>query len=76
MLPNSIRVECSSAFSAGNQILIGWRRNFEFGVLINVLIIIIDFQWGIGVAILSFFLLDIMLSNHGRLSACFLMGNQ
>ena len=76
MLSNSVRVECSSALSTGNQVLIGLRWDFKFGVLVNVLKIIIDLEGDIGIAIFSFFLLNIRLSDHGLFSTSLLMGNQ
>jgi hypothetical protein len=76
MFSNSIRVECSSTLSAGNQSLVGLRLNFKFGIFVNVLKIIIYLEWDIGIAIFSFFLFDIRFSDHGLFGASFLMGNQ
>ncbi len=56
--------------------MIGLRWDFEFGVFVNVLIIVIDLERNIGITILSFFLFDVWLSNHGMFSTSFLMGYQ
>jgi hypothetical protein len=76
MLSDPVRVECSSALSARNQILVCLRGNFKFGVLVNILKIIIDLEWYIGIAILTFLLLDIRFSDHGLFGTGLLMGDQ